>query len=950
MTPERWGKVKDVCYAALERPDEVRAFYLGEACGDDADLRSEVEALIASYESDPGFLEQSPQYPMDGAAGGVVDPWIGQALGPYRVIRSIAFGGMGAVYLAERADASFHKQVAVKLLRSDRFLSSPRRREAMLRRFHAERQTLARLEHPNIARLLDGGAAADGTPYLIMEYIEGKSIHHYCDTRNLSIDKRLRLFQDVCGAVHFAHQRLVVHRDIKPSNILVTEDGAPKLLDFGIAKLLEPHDAEGNFLTRTADQPMTPEYASPEQVRNEPLTTASDIYSLGVVLYELLSGHRPYRLHAAPRADIARVICDHEPEKPSTAVSRIEQEASHDGGSTTVTPESVSRTRADHPERLRRRLAGDLDWITMKALDKDYTRRYATAGDLASDIARHLEHQPVLAGPPSAAYRLKKFIRRHRVGATAAAVVALALVGGAMGTTWQGMRAIRERDRAIAAERLADERLADAEAARIQAESVTLFLSGMLAAVSPGAKGRDVTARELLDEASKSLGAGKFKDQPLLEARLRDTIGIAYGQLGEFDAAEQHLVAAVQIGHRVLGEHHRDTLTWTNDLASALARGGRLDEAHTAAQRTFEVRRRVLGESDPATLQSKHNLVMHLYNQGKWSEAARLARETVEAVSRARGEEHPETLRAMYGLAINLSSLGDRQAEPILRKTLEVQGRVLRQEHPETLRTMIAIATELYNQGDFAKAAAMFRQAVDVQRRVLGGDHPETARSLNNLALCLYELGERVEADDLGREALAIKQRRLDSRHPDVLASQDTLAASLALQGRWTEAETLAQEVLSKRRDVHGPDHPQTFTAMDRVAFVLSGQGRMSAAEEVYREVLAGRRRVLGDRHPETLTSLANLATTLRDQGEVLEAESLFREALAARRERGDDEHPATALALHNYGLMLTKLGRSAEAEPLLREALEIRLAKFGEKHETAAATHAALEALRAKP
>jgi serine/threonine protein kinase len=697
-----------------------------------------------------------------------------------------------------------------------------------------------------------------------MEYIDGEPIHRYCDANSLSIDRRVELFQEVCGAVHFAHQRLIVHRDIKPSNILVTKEGIPKLLDFGIAKLLESDGGDGG-LTQAFDQPMTPDYASPEQMNGETITTASDVYSLGVVLYELLSGHRPYRLQGGSPADWARRLGDHEPEKPSTALARIEERLMP--GGTRVTPQAVSAMRGDHPDRLRRRLTGDLDWITLKALEKDRTRRYATALDLAADIGRHLDHQPVLAGPPTAVYSIRKFVRRHRVGVLAVAIVALALLWGTVGILWQARRALQERDRAIAAERMAEDRLHQAKDARNQAESVTKFLSGMLAAADPGTKGRDVTVREILDEASAALGE-KFKDQPLLEARLRDTIGIAYGQLGVYDAAEEHLVAAVRIGQRLLGEQHPDTLSWTNDLASALARHGSLREAHSAAHRTYEIRRRVLGEGDPATLQSKHNLVMHLYNDGKWSQASELARETLDAMRSARGEQHPATAKAMYGLAINLGALRDPQAKELFRATLEIQRRTLGEEHPDVLKTMTGIATEAYNAGEFAEAARLLRQLIEIQSRVLGADHPEAARSMNNLALCLYELGEWAEGDAWGQQSLDIKRRRLGDRHPDTLSSLDTRITSLVHHHHLAEADRLARQILAEETAVWGSDGVRTFTAQHRLAYVLAAGGRLQEAEELYREVLDGRRRVLGDEHPDTRVSASALAEMRRKRGE----------------------------------------------------------------------------------
>jgi serine/threonine protein kinase/tetratricopeptide (TPR) repeat protein len=445
MKPERWQRIKQVWEAASERERQERAAFLSEACQEDDTLRRAVESLLAADEEAGTFLET----PVFAAAAEMIaaEPGaslIGQRIGAYQIISELGRGGMGAVYLAERADAQFRKQVAIKLVK--RGLDS----QEILRRFHYERQILASLEHPHIARLLDGGTTADGLPYFVMEHIAGTPIDQYCDRHQLNTSERLKLFRDVCAAVQFAHQNLVVHRDLKPSNILVTEAGQVKLLDFGIAKLLHP-DLLSQTLESTAlgARPMTPEYASPEQVRGAPITTASDVYSLGVVLYELLTGHRPYRFTAHSLEEMARVICEQEPEKPSTVISRTaETLGADDTERTALTPEMVSRTREGQPEKLRRRLAGDLDNIVLKALRKEPARRYASVEQLAEDLRRHLEGRPVIARSDTLGYRAGKFIQRHKAGVAAVLLIVVTLAGGMVATAWQARVARAERARA----------------------------------------------------------------------------------------------------------------------------------------------------------------------------------------------------------------------------------------------------------------------------------------------------------------------------------------------------------------------------------------------------------------------------------------------------------------------------------------------------------------------
>jgi len=425
MTPERWDQIKELFQSALEREVSQRAAYLDETCAGDPSLRKQLEALLASHDQAPNFLEAPPlevvaqSSPTDGT-----ESIVGRRIGPYQVQREIGHGGMGAVYLAVRADQEYQKQVAIKILK--RGMDT----EAIIRRFRNERQILAALDHPNIAKLLDGGTTEDGLPYFVMDHVQGLPINIYCDTHKLSIAERLKLFRTVCSAVHYAHEHHVVHRDLKPGNILVTAQGVPKLLDFGIAKVLNPEPPfETVESTATGLRPMTPNYASPEQVRGGTITPSSDVYSLGVLLYELLTGHHPYRIKNLTPQEIERIICEEEPEKPSAAISGIE-EAPGAGGTTriTLTPESVSATRDGQPEKLRRHLAGDVDNILLTALRKEPERRYASVEQFSDDIRRHLEGQPVIARKDASWYRSAKFIRRNKTGVLSAALASMVLL------------------------------------------------------------------------------------------------------------------------------------------------------------------------------------------------------------------------------------------------------------------------------------------------------------------------------------------------------------------------------------------------------------------------------------------------------------------------------------------------------------------------------------------
>src|SRR5262245_52207434 len=441
MKPERWEQIERLYYAARKRDLGLRATFLDEACVGDESLRQEVESLLASDEQAGDFLNTPAlRIATEEIAEEQARSLVGRHLGHYRLLSQLGAGGMGEVYLAARADDQYRKQVAIKLVKRGMDTDN------ILRRFRHERQILAALDHPNIARLLDGGVSEDGLPYFVMEYIAGSPITEYCDSHQLSTEERLELFRQVCAAVHYAHQNLVVHRDLKPGNILVTEEGAPRLLDFGIAKVFNPELASPTLdLTAPEMRLMTPEYASPEQVRGEPITTASDIYSLGIVLYEMLTGHHPYRTRNQPPSEVIRIVCEKEPEKPSAIIGRVEEITGADDPQP-ITPESVSRTREGQPEKLRRRLAGDLDNIVLMALRKEPERRYGSAEQLSEDIRRHLEGLPVIARKDTLGYRSAKFLQRHKAGVAATALVLTLVIGFIVSLAVKSAQVTRERD------------------------------------------------------------------------------------------------------------------------------------------------------------------------------------------------------------------------------------------------------------------------------------------------------------------------------------------------------------------------------------------------------------------------------------------------------------------------------------------------------------------------
>ena len=564
--PEKWDEVKELFAVALDVDPGKRSAFLRKACAGDDSLRAEVESLLSSFDSAPTFLEDSPAADLVSAQSRALT---GKRIGAYRILREIGQGGMAVVYLAERADDEYCKRVAIKMLKPGTG------RDEILRRFRIERQALAALDHPSIVRLLDGGSTEEGLPYLIMEHVDGVRIDEYCDAHKLPITERLQLFRAVCIAVQYAHENLVIHRDLKPSNILITKQGVVRLLDFGIAKVLNPQWSPDTTLTRTDGRPMTPEYASPEQIRGKAITTATDVYSLGVLLFELLSGHRPYRSAGQSLLEMERIVCETEPERPSTVIYRKEENgpALADAGSP-ITPESVSSQRGLEPAELERRLRGDLDTIVMKALEKDPSRRYGTVAELAADIGRSLFHEPVLARPASATYRTRKYVRRHPIGVTVAAGLVLLLAGFAFMQFFQLRRITRERDRAT---------------------RVTEFMEAMFKVSNPSeARGNSITAREILDKSSKDIDTGLVQD-PELQAQMMFVMGDVYRGLGLFPRAQQLYQRSADIRRRVLGPENSETLRSLDALGWVLNQEGHAAEAEKLQRETVNTRRRIFG-------------------------------------------------------------------------------------------------------------------------------------------------------------------------------------------------------------------------------------------------------------------------------------------------------------------------------------------------------------------
>ncbi len=909
MDPQRWNRIKEIFDAACEVPPDARAAFLERACGDDVAMREEIQGLFDEEDRVHSMLD-GVAIEATGLLGDLTRE--GRRIGPYLLIRRIGVGGMGEVYLAARADGQFEHRVALKLVRPG--LGS----EQILARFRSERQILARLQHPNIARLLDGGLTEEGQPYFVLEYIDGQPIDAYADAHQLSIDERLDLFGQVCRAVTYAHANLVVHRDLKPSNILVTADGQVKLLDFGIARMVS-EDETAEPLTRTGGGVMTPAYASPEQARGEPVNVSTDIYSLGVVLYELLTGLRPYDVDSRNPIEAARVICGVAPERPSTAVT--------EAGDAAATSETIGKARGMEVGRLRRRLSGDLDVICLKALRKETERRYASAHEMGEDIRRHLGGRPIRARAESVSYRLGKFVRRNRVvvGMAAAMVAGLLLIA-ALYT----VRLAEENDRV----------LREAE----KANAVVGFLESLFRTSDPAvSKGETVTARELLDAGADRIET-ELAGQPEVQARMMRVLGNVYASLSLLDRAEPLLEQALQRDQSLYGSQSPDAAESMAGLAFVALEHGRYPEAESLFRQTLDIRRAALGPAHPETIETMNLLGSAYWRQDDYEAADSLYRAALALGKAALGPESPQVAKSTGALALVMKYKGDYEAaDPLYQEALALERKIYGDVHPNVAITMGNYAVLKKDAGDLDGAEALQREALALNRQLYGEEHSVLAASMYNLGLTLWLKAEYDEAEALYREALAMHRALLGDEHYRIARGYNDIGLLLQDKGDYEAAETAFREAGRLAGDLLGPEHRITAIYTDNLARLLNARGRRDEAERLHREALAVFLKLLGPEHPSVGICMNNLARTLRDKGDLDAAEAQFREALAVHRKALRPGHRNIANPLLGLGSVLQRRGAHDEAEALFREALEIRRAGFDEGHWLTAVAASAL-------
>jgi serine/threonine-protein kinase len=902
MDVARWTQIQTLFDAALERPPDEREAFLQTACADAPDLLAEVQSLLAADADAHPLLDSlaldALALPPDLLPDGIL-PAEGEHVGPYRIVQPLGRGGMGAVFLAKRADGQFEQQVALKLIRSG--AASTR----IVRRFQSERQILARFNHPHIARLFDGGLTDDGRPYFAMEYVDGEPLDRYCDARDASVDERIRLLRTVCDAVQYAHRRLVVHRDLKPSNILVTDDGTVKLLDFGIAKMLTGEDdaLTDPALTQTGHAVMTPAYAAPEQLRRAPVTTATDVYALGVVLYELLAGGRPYDLSGCSPAEIERVVCEQAPDPPSTVA----------------------------PPARRRGLRGDLDTIVMKALRTEPERRYASADQLADDLRRHLDGRPVAAQPDTLRYRATKFVQRHRQGVAAAAAVVV-LIAALVG--FYTARLAQERDRA-----------------RIEAATATQvadFLRDVFKSSDPAARGDTVSVRTVLARGGRRIDT-ELAGQPAVQARLLDVIGEVYLNLGRFDAAQPLLERALALRRETLGERHADVGHSLDHLALLHEKRGAYDEAERLNREALALRRALHGPDHPAVAESLNRLAGLLMHQGRYKAAEPLYRESLSIRRQLLGDDHEEGAITRSDLALLLNRRGQfEEAEAYVRRALAVHRRNYDgKPHPNLAATLSVLGNILENRERYADAEAAYREALATSRALHGeAPHPSIAAGLDNLASLLRKQGRHAAAEPLLREAHALDRRLHGDAHPNVASSLHSLALLLDDLERPAEAADHFEETLRILRATVGDEHPYVAVALNNFGMLHVRQANYAVAEPLLRRSLRLRRSLYDDSHPSVATGLHNLGLVLHRQGDHQAAQPLLRDALALRGDALGADHWHTAATKALLGQCLAAVGRRAEAEVLLADSYGALLDAHGPDDPRVRTAKARLDAL----
>ena len=851
MSSDQWQKVVEIFDAVSDCPHEQRAAALAARCGEDSKLRQSVESLLEAADEADSFMEEplvsAPEEVMASADTLLTR---NRQVGAYRLLRHIGQGGMSMVFLAVRADDEFRRQVAIKIIRQG--MES----EDSLRRLRTERQILASLHHPFIAELYDGGTTSEGLPYFVMEYVNGQPIDEYCAHHQLTVDERVALFRKVCEAVHYAHRNLIVHRDIKPSNILVNADGVPKLLDFGIAKLLNPDLAAPEMEpTATWVRLMTPHYASPEQIRGEMITTSSDVYSLGVLLYKLLTSQLPFHFEGQTPQQIEREIADLNPTKPSTAVSRlVRQSTGDDQDPPEVSPSFDPRYWGVRADQLRQELTGDLDMIVLKALRISPERRYSSTDALSEDLKRHSLGFPVLARQGSMRYRIGKFLRRNWVPVTVAVSIVAVTLAFSVTMALQSAAIARERDQA--------------KLERDQKEQVLSLVQDIFKLADPDeARGEAFTVLEALDRSAAHTEY-RLASQPALEAALHHTIGKIYLNLGKLDKAEAVLAKSLEVRYELYSETSLEVGESLVAMGAVLREKGEYDKAQVLLEQAISMVRQLVGEDGPQLIEPlNHYLVLLCYRE-EYGAAEEPSREALALARKFLGPARSELAQAVTNRAVVLRQNGDLEgAEEMYREALKLQRALSGNDHPVVANILNNLAVILRIQGNLREAARFHSDTLELRRKLYGDAHPSVAQSLTNLASVLRDQGADAEAEDTYRQALEILKPSLGENHPVTVLVTVALSSLLVKRGESQSAESMLRGQLAEWREHLGGRHRLVGRAESILGEALGNQRRFEEAEVLLKRGFETLRDSYGEQHEKTRAAAKRIAALYESWG-----------------------------------------------------------------------------------